>query len=312
MAPLLEGAEERRLVSRVPAVRMHDDELDIDTALARSLLSSQFPDWASLPLAPVLPAGTDHAIFRLGDDMSVRLPRREGIEAQVDLEREWLPMLAPHLSLAIPVPLAVGVPEDGYPFRWAVNSWLPGDPAAGERLRDPCETATDLARFVASLRRIDSTGAPTAGRGEPLATRDRQTRWWLATLDGVVDTAAVMAVWEEALAAPAWDGPPLWVHGDLDSRNLLAVDGRLSGLVDFGGLGVGDPACDVGTAWKLFSGEARDRFRAELSVDDATWARARGHVLSQSLGALSYYTLENNAVLVLEARRWLDEVLSDR
>jgi aminoglycoside phosphotransferase (APT) family kinase protein len=291
---------------------MHDDELDIDVALARRLLSSQFPDWASLPLAPVLPAGTDHAIFRLGDDMTVRLPRRQGIEAQADLEREWLPRLAPQLPLAIPVPLAVGVPDGGYPFRWAVNSWLPGEPAGRERLRDPCETATDLARFVAALQRIDSTGAPTAGRGEPLATRERQTRWWLATLDGVVDTAAVIAVWEQALAAPSWDGPPLWVHGDLDSRNLLALDGRLSGLVDFGGLGVGDPACDVGTAWKLFSGEARDRFRAELSVDDATWRRARGHVLSQSLGALSYYTLENNAVLVLEARRWLDEVLSDR
>ena len=311
MAPLLEGAAKGRVVSRVPAVRMHDDELDIDVELARRLLSSQFPDWAGLPLAPVLPAGTDHAIFRLGDGMSVRLPRREGVEEQVDLEREWLPRLAPHLPLAIPVQLAVGAPEGGYPFRWAVNNWLPGEPADRQRLRDPCETAVDMARFVAALHRIDTADAPVAGRGKPLATRDRQTRWWLATLQGDVDTAAVLAAWEEALAAPPWDGPPVWVHGDLDSRNLLAVDGRLSGLVDFGGLGVGDPACDVGVAWKLFSGEARERFRAELSVDDATWTRARGHVLSQSLGALSYYTLENNAVLVLEGRRWLAEVLSD-
>ena len=312
MAPLLEGAEERRLVSRVPAVRMHDDELDVDAGLAGRLLALQFPAWADLPLVPVLPAGTDHAIFRLGAEMSVRLPRRDGIEAQADLEAEWLPRIAPHLPLAIPVPLAIGPPDGGYPFRWAVNSWLPGEPATHMRLRDPGEAATDLARFVAALRQIDSTGAPAAGRGAPLRTRDRQTRIWLADLHGAVDTAAVTAMWEEALAAPVWGGPPQWVHGDLDSRNLLATSGRLSGLVDFGGLGVGDPACDVGTAWKLFSGESRHRFRAELSVDDATWMRARGHVLSQSLGALSYYTLENNAVLVTEARRWLAEVLSDR
>jgi len=299
-------------VNRVPAVPMHEDELDVDAGLARRLLASQFPDWAELPLVPVLPAGTDHAIFRLGEHMSVRLPRREGIEAQVHLEAEWLPKLAPHLPLAIPAPLAIGLPDDDYPFRWGVSSWLPGGPATGSRLRDAGEAAVDLARFVAALQRIDGVGAPAAGRGAPLATRDRQTRIWLADLDGGLDTAAVKAIWEESLAAPVWDGQPLWVHGDLDSRNLLATDGRLSGLVDFGLLGVGDPACDVGAAWKLFSGASRKRFRAELSVDDATWTRARGHVLSQSLGALSYYTLENNAVLVTEARRWLAEVLSDR
>ena len=299
-------------MSRIPAVRMHADELDVDEPLVRGLLASQFPHWGELPLEPVFPRGTDHAIFCLGDRMSVRLPRIEWAVGQADKEQEWLPRLAPQLPLAVPEPLAVGVPGRGYAWRWAVHSWLPGEPAARARLRDPCEAATDMARFVARLRSIDTTGAPAAGRGAPLATRDTPTREWLARLDGVVDTAAVTAVWEAAVAAPAWYGPPLWVHGDLDSRNLLVRDGRLSGLVDFGGLGVGDPACDVGAAWKLFSGEARDRFRAELAVDDATWARARGHVLSQSLGALSYYTLENNAVLVLEARRWLAEVLSDR
>jgi aminoglycoside phosphotransferase (APT) family kinase protein len=291
---------------------MHDDELDIDAGLARRLLSSQFPDWVDLPLAPVLPAGTDHAIFRLGEELSVRLPRREGIEDQADLEQEWLPRLAPHLPLATPVPLAIGLPEDDYPFRWAVHTWVEGRPATRERLREPDETAVDLARLVCALHGFSTIDAPAAGRGAPLATRDRQTRIWIASLRGAIDTGVVTAMWEEALAAPLWDGPPLWVHGDLDSRNLLARDGRLSGLVDFGGLGVGDPACDVGTAWKMLSGAARDRFRAEIGVDDATWARARGHVLSQSLGALSYYTLANNAVLVLEARRWLSEVLADR
>jgi aminoglycoside phosphotransferase (APT) family kinase protein len=289
---------------------MHDDELDVDAGLARRLLWSQFPNWAELPLAPVLPAGTDHAIFRIGDDMSLRLPRRAGVEDQVDLERLWLPRLAPHLPLAIPAPLAVGLPAGGYPFRWAVHSWVPGEPATSARLRDPDETAKGLARLIAALRGIDTAGAPFAGRGMPLSTRDRQTRLWIADLEGEIDTEVVTALWEEALAAPVWDGPPLWVHGDLDSRNLLSCDGRLAGLVDFGGLGIGDPACDVGTAWKMLSGVARERFRAELDVDGATWARAKGHVLSQSLGAMSYYTVENNAALVLEARRWLSEILA--
>jgi aminoglycoside phosphotransferase (APT) family kinase protein len=297
---------------RVPAIRMHDDELDIDAGLARRLLSSQFPEWSGLPLVPVLPAGTDHAIFRLGRDMSLRLPRREGIEDQAELEQEWLPRLAQQLPLDVPTPLAIGRPEDDYPFRWAVHSWVEGEPATRDRLRDPDETAVDLARLIGALQRMDGTGAPLAGRGLPLSTRDRQTRIWIEDLRSRIDVAVVTELWEAALAAPAWSGPPVWVHGDLDSRNLLARDGRLSGLVDFGGLGVGDPACDVGAAWKLLAGESRHRLRFQLGVDDATWTRARGHVLSQSLGALSYYTVENNAALVLEARRWLSDVLAER
>jgi aminoglycoside phosphotransferase (APT) family kinase protein len=290
---------------------MHDDELHIDAGVARDLLRTQFPEWADLPLEPVLPAGTDHAIFRLGTELSIRLPRREGVDDQATLEQEWLPRLAPQLPVAIPVPIAIGTPDEEYPFCWAVHGWVEGEPATLDVLRDIEETAVDLARLIGALQRFDTTGAPLAGRGLPLATRDRQTRIWLADLDGAVDTAAVTELWEAALAAPVWDVPPLWVHGDLDSRNLLARNGRLSGLVDFGGLGVGDPACDVGTAWKMLPRQARPRFRAELGVDDATWARARGHVLSQSLGALAYYTVENNAALVLDARRWLDEVLAD-
>jgi aminoglycoside phosphotransferase (APT) family kinase protein len=308
VAALLEGAAQGRLVS---AARMHADELDVDVGLVRRLLQAQFPAWSELPLEPVLPRGTDHAIFRLGDELVVRLPRIGWAVGQPELEQEWLPRLAPHLTLAVPRPVALGAPGEGYPHRWAVHTWVPGEPATAERIGDPVEAALDLARFVTALWRIDTADAPPAGRGEPLSTRDEQTRIWLGRLDGVVDTAAVTEVWEAALAAPVWDGSPLWVHGDLDSRNLLAVDGRLSGLVDFGCLGVGDPACDVSTAWKMFPGETRDAFRAELGVDDATWSRARGHVVSQSLGALAYYTLENNAVRVLECRRWLAEALAD-
>ena len=312
MAPFLEGAAERRLVTTASAARMHADELGVDVRLVRRLLAPQFPEWSGLPLEPVLPRGTDHAIFRLGDGMVVRLPRIEWATGQADLEHEWLPRLAPQLPLAIPRPLALGDPGEGYPWGWAINTWLPGEPATVERIGDPGEAAEDLARFVVALWQVDVTGAPSAARGEPLMTRDEATRGAIAKLGGVVDGAAATDVWDAALAAAVWEGPPRWVHGDLDSRNLLVDRGRLSGLVDFGCLGSGDPACDVGAGWKLFTSRARETFRSALAVDDATWVRARGHVLSQSLLALAYYTVENNAVLVLEARRWLDQVLSGR
>jgi aminoglycoside phosphotransferase (APT) family kinase protein len=144
-----------------------------------------------------------------------------------------------------------------------------------------------------------------------LAERDEATRSAFASLGSAIDDRAVSAVWEAALRAPEWERKPVWIHGDLDARNLLAVDGCLSAVIDFGCLGVGDPAYDVMVAWKMLSRESRKTFRAALAVDDATWARARGLALFQSLMALSYYTLETNAVLVLEARRWLAEVLHD-
>ena len=141
--------------------------------------------------------------------------------------------------------------------------------------------------------------------------RDAATRAAIVALRGTIDVGAVTAAWESALRSPEWEHPPVWIHGDLDSRNLLVEEGRLTAVIDWGGLGVGDPACDVMVAWKTLSADTRDTFRAALSVDESTWARARGWALSQSLGALSYYTLETNPVLVLEAQRWLAEVLTD-
>src|SRR5262249_17307088 len=156
------------------------------------------------------------------------------------------------------------------------------------------QAARDLAMLVGSLQRIDPTGAPR-GRGIPLAERDAEFRPWLGRFGG---DPVVTAEWERAVAAPPWDGPPVWHHRDLDARNWLVRNGRISGVIDWGAMGVGDPACDVMVAWKLHSAEARDAFRAALPTDDATWERARGWVLSQAVAILAYYTLENNAVLV--------------
>jgi aminoglycoside phosphotransferase (APT) family kinase protein len=299
----------------MPAEKMHADEVDTDAALVGRLLAEQFPHWADLPIEPVRPFGTDNALYRLGDDMVVRLPRRERTSGTLEKERLWLPRLAPLLPLAVPVPLAEGLPAEGYPFPWSVYGWLTGENATIERITDRSQLATDLAQFVAALQRIDPAGGPAPGehnffRGVPLRMRDEATRAAIASLSGRIDAGAVTVAWDEALQAPEWERPPVWIHGDLDARNLLVEEGRLSGVIDWGGLGVGDPACDVMIAWKVLSADTRDIFRTALSVDEATWARSRGWALSQALIALSYYTLETNPVLVREAHRWLAEVLA--
>jgi aminoglycoside phosphotransferase (APT) family kinase protein len=295
---------------------MHADELEVDADLVRRLLAGQFPEWARLPLEPVRPLGTDNANFRLGDELVVRLPRRERTSITLEKERRWLPRLAPDLPLAVPEPLADGAPTEGYPFAWSVYRWLPGEIAAVASITDTARLADDLAEFIGALQRIDPWGGPPPGehnffRGEPLAARDQSTRDAIASLEGELDARAVTAIWDDGLAAPEWAGPPLWIHGDLDARNLLVRDGRLSAVLDFGSLGVGDPACDVMVAWKMLPPDARKLFREALSVDDATWARGRGWAVSQVVGALAYYTEETNAVLVREARRWLAWVLAD-
>jgi aminoglycoside phosphotransferase (APT) family kinase protein len=207
------------------------------------------------------------------------------------------------------------MPAEGYPFAWAVYQWVHGECATTDRIVNHKQFATDLAHFVAALQRIDPSGGPAPGehnffRGVPLVTRDVATRAAITSLDGSVDVDRVTAAWEEALRAPEWQRPPVWIHGDLDAYNLLLVGGRLSGVIDFGGLAVGDPACDVMVVWKMLTADARDIFRTALAVDDATWARSRGWVLSQALIALSSYTLDTHPVLVREARRWIDEVLA--
>jgi aminoglycoside phosphotransferase (APT) family kinase protein len=299
----------------MPVGRMHVDEVDTDVSLVGRLLAAQFPQWADLPIEPVLSTGTDNAIYRLGDDMAVRLPRIHGATGQVDKEHRWLPRLAPLLPLAIPIPLAKGTPGEGYPWHWSVYRWLEGQNATIERIADPCQAARQLAQFIAALQRIDPTGGPHPGqynsyRGVPLAMRDSQTRAAISSLDGMLDTGAVTAVWEAALNAPLWSGPPVWIHGDLQGGNLLVQQGRLSAVIDFGCLGVGDPACDLIVAWSLFSGESRDAFRAALPVEDATWARGRGWALSQALIFIPYY-LDTNPVGVADARRVIAEILAD-
>lgn len=292
--------------------KMHPHEIETDIGLVRRLLGAQFPQWAGLPIEPLPFGGTDNAIYRLGDNIAVRLPRKGGAATeQAEKEVRGLPRLAPHLPLAIPVPIAMGGPGEGYPWHWLISPWLEGEDATNGGLVDLTQAARDLAGFIAALRTIEPADGPLAGahgRGMPLATRDDAVRASIAQLDGEIDAGPVIAAWDAALAAAVWPGPSAWVHGDIDPRNLLVVRGRLAAVLDFGLLNVGDPACDLMIAWTFFSGENRRVFHEVLAVDEASWKRGRGWALSWALIALPYY-LHTYPAIVAIARRTIDEVL---
>ncbi|HEV2030317.1 MAG TPA: aminoglycoside phosphotransferase family protein [Candidatus Dormibacteraeota bacterium] len=295
--------------------KLHADEAPIDVTLVARLLAAQFPQWADLSIEPVRSAGTDNALFRLGKDKAVRLPRILTATGQVEKEHLWLPRLAPFLPLAIPVPIAKGMPAESYAWPWSVYRWLEGETATMERIADERRAATQLGEFLAALQQIDPAGGPPPSeqnsyRGAPLITRNSSTRHAITALRNLLDADAVTAAWEAAVHAPAWNGRAVWLHGDLHAANLLAEHGRLSAVIDFGCMGVGDPACDVMVAWTYLSAETRATFRMALSVDDATWARGRGWALSFGLIALPYYRT-TNPVLAGIAQRAIEEALAD-
>ncbi|MER6400876.1 aminoglycoside phosphotransferase family protein [Kitasatospora sp. NPDC001603] len=293
------------------AARMHDDEPDIDTALVRRLLAAQFPHWAGLPLERVASSGTDNAMFRLGPELAVRLPRVGWAAESVEREQRWLPKLAPHLPLPIPAPLALGRPAAGYPWEWSVLRWIDGaNPVVGATTA-PIQLAQDLAGFITALRAVDPADGPPGSRGVPLASRDASTRAAIGRLRGSIDTDAATTVWEKALRLPEHSGRPAWMHGDLSPGNLLLGNRRLRAVIDFGVMGVGDPTVDQIVAWNLLPAAARPAFRAALAADDATWARGRAWALSIALIQLPYYRTTNPA-LAANARHVIREVLADR
>ncbi|MCX4908868.1 aminoglycoside phosphotransferase family protein [Streptomyces sp. NBC_00878] len=300
----------------MPGPKMHPDELDISAALVGRLVAEQFPEWAGLPVKEVVSAGTDNAMYRLGDDMVVRLPRLPDGARQVDKEQRWLPRLAPQLPLAVPVPLAKGAPGEGYALPWSVFRWLDGDNVYDAPLSGDAElayAAVELGRFVAALRTVDATGGPPSWRGGPLTDGgDDDVRAAIRDLGAVstLDEDIATAAWEDALRLPQRDGDPVWLHGDLLPGNLLARGGRLSAVIDFGGLGVGDPAADAVAAWAVFNAETRSLFRDAADVDDATWARGRGWALCFGLVAEHYYRV-TNPVLAAVGHRAVAEALAD-
>lgn len=293
--------------------RMHVGEVVTDESLVRRLLEDQFPRWAQLPIELVESYGTDHDIYRLGDGLAARLPRIHWAIGQARKEAEWLPRLAPHVPLGLPVQLAIGQPAEGYPFEWSVYEWLSGQDANGP-IRNLEEAAVDLAGFVKALRRVDISGAPDrpiGGRGGPLIELDEQVRCSLFELGNRVDVDSATYMWDQSLETSPWDGEEVWVHGDLLPGNLLFVDERLSAVIDFGGLNVGDPACDLQPAWNVFENTSRTTYHDELDVDDQSLLRGRGWTLFQTVSALAYYW-DTNPGIVRQASHALDQLLADR
>jgi len=258
-------------------------EVDVTPALVRRLLAEQHPDLADLPLRAVA-AGWDNAILRLGDDLAVRVPRRAAAASLVVHEQEWLPVLAPVLGVAVPAPVRVGVPSESFGWAWSVVPWFEGRPASMISPAERRSLAEPLADVVGRLHVQAPDGAPANPfRGVPLAARDVMMRERIA--GGLVpEPARVLALWVHLLATPRWSGPRLWLHGDLHPANLLvAGDGRLRALLDFGDLTAGDPAVDLATAWLTFDAPGRHAFQARVTqrcgTKPDTWRRARGWAL---------------------------------
>ncbi len=294
-------------------LRMHTDEVIVRLPLVKRLIADQFPQWKHLIITPVPYSGTDNAIFRLGEHMVVRLPRIHWATDQVHKEDTWLPLLAPNLPLQIPTPLGTGGPAFGYPWHWAVHNWLEGQNAIDAEVDDPVTAALDLAAFISTLNSFNippHIPAPTGNRGGPLAERDADVRTAIASLEGEVNVQKVTTAWETSLDTPTYQGEPALIHADITPGNILVNNGKITAIIDFGLLTTGDPACDLIVAWNYLNDNTRNIFRTALSVDDATWSRARGWALSGAIIALPYY-LNSNPQIVAMSRRIIHEVLQN-
>lgn len=296
---------------------LHQNEVSVDEALVRSLLESQRPEWADLPLSPA-GAGTDNTMYRLGDDLLVRLPRTADTARSVRKEQEWLPRLAPFLACPVPEPVHAGTPANAFPLVWSVYRWIDGDEAGPDTVRDWAAFGADLATLVRELHDIDLMGATRADnlswyRGGSLQACDRWISRCLddcrATVGTELDVETLEKLWRAALALPEPSGPHVWLHGDLKPTNLLVRKGRLSAVIDFGCLSVGFPDAEHSTVWDL-PPEARQVYRNTLDLDDLTWARARAWAIAVGVSGISYYWRTYPA-FVAECRARLQAILAD-
>lgn len=283
---------------------LHGDEIPMDLPLVRALVDHALPAYAALPLRPLGHTGSTNALFRLGDDLLVRLPRQAGGSTAIDKEARWLPRVGPLLPVDVPSIVALGGPDLGYTERWSVVRWIPGDvpPSVGPEIPvDPIRRplALDLAGVIGALRRIEVPAdalrdpALRSYRGEPLTTRDSPTRRGIEACRSIpgLDLDAALRVWDHAVTLPGLDpeDAPRWYHGDLAPENLLVRDGRLGAVLDFGELSIGDPTVDLIAAWGVLDAPAREAFRRSMDLNDASWLRGRAWALSLAVLTFPYY-----------------------
>ncbi|WP_299531677.1 aminoglycoside phosphotransferase family protein [uncultured Streptomyces sp.] len=296
---------------------LHENEIPVDERLIRALLAAQRPEWAGLPLSAA-GAGTDNTMYRLGEDLLVRLPRTVDGGRSVRKEQEWLPRLAPLLPCEIPDPVHRGTPAAGFPAVWSVHRWIDGDEAGPKTVRDWTAFGNALAGIVDRLHRVDLMGATREGgldwyRGGPLGACDR---WVGRCLDdcrelvgGELDVGTLERLWRDAVALPESVGPQVWLHGDLKPTNLLVRDGALHAVIDFGALSIGLPDAEHATVWDL-PPDARSAYWNALDLDEPTWTRARAWAIAVGASGISYYR-HTIPAFVAECRARLDAILTD-
>jgi aminoglycoside phosphotransferase (APT) family kinase protein len=290
--------------------------LKINVSLVKNLIGEQFPQWAHLEIKPVEMSGWDNRTFHLGTEMSIRLPSAQCYAAKVKIEQTWLPILAPHLSFRIPEPIAMGNPSKDYPFDWSIYRWIEGRSANILTIDEAHlkHIALQLAQFLNELHKIDPIGGPVSGphnfyRGGSLKVYDSETRSAISELQDFINVQAATSVWEKALSSQ-WDQAPVWIHGDLSAGNILIKGDQLAAVIVFGGMGVGDPACDLVIAWTFLKHESRKIFRAHVILDNDTWARARGWALWKALITLA--CLEDKTSLeALKQKQIVEDITID-
>lgn len=289
-------------------MKMHDGEFEIDESLVRVLLKQQCPQWASLPLQRLITSGTDHALFRLGNEYVVRLPRLEGANEKLNKEWEWIPRLSEFLKIPISKPVFKGTPAHSYPSLWYIARWNEGHVPQFEQENEYEFLAKDLALFINELHEVKLTNGPLSRRGVPLKKLDDETRNAILQLKDDIDTLSVATLWNQLSIIPYWKKDPVWIHGDLLPGNILVQNNRLSAVIDFSDVGMGDPACDFIIAWSLLNPRSRSIFKHHLkNVDEDTWQRGRGWALSIALIILPYYR-DTNPTLAAVARQILKNI----
>ncbi|MFA2808066.1 aminoglycoside phosphotransferase family protein [Bacillus mycoides] len=286
----------------------------INADLVKRLIGAQFPEWAHLEVKPVKFSGHDNRTFHLGDEMSVRLPSDAAYAPQVEKENKWLPILSKELSLPISTPLAKGNPSESYPWPWSINKWIEGETVTKQNVRDLNEFAVDLGAFLIELQSIDVSNGPLAGahnfyRGGLISVYDEEARVAIENNKDVFDETLLKHLWDLALRS-TWDHKPVWVHGDVAPGNLLVKEGKLCAVIDFGILGVGDPACDAAMAWTFFDKNSRKVFKEVLQMDEKTWNRARGWALWKAL--ITYDANKtSNKIVADESYRVIQVIVDD-
>jgi len=290
---------------------MHEDQVDVDVDVVRGLLAEQRSDLAGLAITPVVSTGTVNALFRIGDDLVARLPLQADREEGIEREWRWIPWLSSRItSVRLPEPVFKGRASHAYPLAWSAYRWIEGAPYDDALIDDEAEAARVLARFVLELRSLEVTPRAPVGGRDPLKELDEGTREAIQGSDGLIDASAAITIWDQALRRPPWDGTRVWIHGDLLRPNLIVQHGHLEAVIDYGYVGVGDPATDLIPAWAVFGPAGRAVFREMVQPDDGAWARGRGIALHQAAMIIPYYT-ETNPAFVELARRTIEQILDD-